>query len=133
MQMTHLPRRAGLRSGQHGSSRCCCFVFRTSHMHNMSIPMHHPKIHPVADSIRGAHPEINITLNKLQVAYNTARGLLTGFGLDFLAEHLSGPTVDSATLQLVGVLFSSILLPGLASGLVTQQQKKCQKAKGLHG
>eukprot|EP00971_Amphidinium_carterae_P280030 5558864-Amphidinium_carterae.1 len=29
-------------------------------------------------------------------------GLLTGFGLDFLAEQLSGPTVDRATLQLVG-------------------------------
>eukprot|EP00971_Amphidinium_carterae_P000467 9652-Amphidinium_carterae.2 len=41
--------------------------------------------------------------------------LLTGFGLDFLAEKLSGPTVDRATLQLIGVLLSSILLPGLAS------------------
>eukprot|EP00971_Amphidinium_carterae_P348569 6490568-Amphidinium_carterae.1 len=41
-------------------------------------------------------------------------GLLTGYGLDFLAKKLSGPKVDRATLQLVGVLFASIVLPGLA-------------------
>eukprot|EP00971_Amphidinium_carterae_P048333 952333-Amphidinium_carterae.1 len=29
-------------------------------------------------------------------------GLLTGCGLDFLAEKVSGPRVDSATLQLIG-------------------------------
>eukprot|EP00971_Amphidinium_carterae_P252706 5017195-Amphidinium_carterae.1 len=45
-------------------------------------------------------------------------GLLTGFGLDFLAEQLSGPTVDRATLQVVGVLLSSIFLPGLARAIV---------------
>eukprot|EP00971_Amphidinium_carterae_P026892 530363-Amphidinium_carterae.1 len=38
-------------------------------------------------------------------------GLLTGFGLDLLAGMLFGPRVDRATLQLVGVLFASILLP----------------------
>eukprot|EP00971_Amphidinium_carterae_P290151 5761029-Amphidinium_carterae.1 len=38
-------------------------------------------------------------------------GLLTGCGLDFLAEKLSGPRVDGATLQLIGALFASILLP----------------------
>eukprot|EP00971_Amphidinium_carterae_P209003 4146409-Amphidinium_carterae.1 len=43
-------------------------------------------------------------------------GLLTGFGLDFLAVKLSGPDVDTATLQLVSVLFSSILLPGFVWG-----------------
>eukprot|EP00971_Amphidinium_carterae_P041736 820017-Amphidinium_carterae.1 len=52
----------------------------------------------------------------------TIAGLLTGFGLAFLAEQLSGPTVDRTTLQLVGVLLSSILLPGLARALVTQHQ-----------
>eukprot|EP00971_Amphidinium_carterae_P305637 6073868-Amphidinium_carterae.1 len=41
-------------------------------------------------------------------------GLLTGFGLDLIAGKLSGPKVDRATLQLIGVLFASILLPGLA-------------------
>eukprot|EP00971_Amphidinium_carterae_P239371 4752104-Amphidinium_carterae.1 len=40
--------------------------------------MHHPMIHPAADSIR----------------------LLTGIGLDFLAGMLSGLTVDRAMLQL---------------------------------
>eukprot|EP00971_Amphidinium_carterae_P333487 6468264-Amphidinium_carterae.1 len=35
-------------------------------------------------------------------------------------RKLSGPRVDSATLQLIGVLFSSILLPGLASLLMAQ-------------
>eukprot|EP00971_Amphidinium_carterae_P125205 2480760-Amphidinium_carterae.1 len=50
-------------------------------------------------------------------------GLLTGFGLDLLADKLSGPTVDRATLQLVAVLFASILLPGVARALVAQLQK----------
>eukprot|EP00971_Amphidinium_carterae_P170255 3373318-Amphidinium_carterae.1 len=57
---------------------------------------------------------IPIVLHKFQVAYHKACGLLTGFGLDLLAGTLSGPTVDRATLQLVGVLFASIILPGLA-------------------
>eukprot|EP00971_Amphidinium_carterae_P069994 1384976-Amphidinium_carterae.1 len=55
---------------------------------------------------------------RLPTASNVAMfwsGLLTGFGLDFLAEKLAGPRVDRATLQLIGVLLSSILLPGLAS------------------
>eukprot|EP00971_Amphidinium_carterae_P063237 1251428-Amphidinium_carterae.1 len=39
-------------------------------------------------------------------------GLLTGFGLDLLAGQLFGEKVDRATLQLIGVLFTSILLPG---------------------
>eukprot|EP00971_Amphidinium_carterae_P141134 2796681-Amphidinium_carterae.1 len=38
-------------------------------------------------------------------------GLVTGFGLDFLAGVLSGPNVDRATLQLVGVLCASTVLP----------------------
>eukprot|EP00971_Amphidinium_carterae_P266133 5279278-Amphidinium_carterae.1 len=38
-------------------------------------------------------------------------------------KMVSGPRVDSATLQLIGVLFASILLPGLASLLMAQQQK----------
>eukprot|EP00971_Amphidinium_carterae_P255758 5077727-Amphidinium_carterae.1 len=42
---------------------------------------------------------------------STPGRLLTGLGLDFLAGILSGPTVDRATLQLIGVLFASILLP----------------------
>eukprot|EP00971_Amphidinium_carterae_P204150 4051360-Amphidinium_carterae.1 len=50
-------------------------------------------------------------------------GLLTGFGLDLLAGKLSGPKVDRATLNLVGLLFSSILLPGLARAVVAQQHK----------
>eukprot|EP00971_Amphidinium_carterae_P337305 6474042-Amphidinium_carterae.1 len=50
-------------------------------------------------------------------------GWLTGYGLDFLAEKVSGPRVDSATLQLIGVLFASILLPGLATSFMAQQQK----------
>eukprot|EP00971_Amphidinium_carterae_P340597 6479032-Amphidinium_carterae.2 len=41
-------------------------------------------------------------------------GLVTGFGLDLLAGQLSGSKVERATLQLIGVLFASILLPGLA-------------------
>eukprot|EP00971_Amphidinium_carterae_P114719 2272708-Amphidinium_carterae.1 len=71
-----------------------------------------------------------IALNKLQVAYNNTRGvslahlmmdvcigrsfkcrLLTSFGLDLLAGKLFGPKIDRATLQLIGVLFASILLP----------------------
>eukprot|EP00971_Amphidinium_carterae_P288026 5717655-Amphidinium_carterae.1 len=50
-------------------------------------------------------------------------GLVTGFGLEFLAGLLSGPDADSATLQLVGVLCGSTLLPGLAGACVP----KCQK------
>eukprot|EP00971_Amphidinium_carterae_P238766 4739657-Amphidinium_carterae.2 len=38
--------------------------------------------------------------------------LLTGYGLQ--AGVLFGPEVDRATFQLVGVLFFSILMPGLA-------------------
>eukprot|EP00971_Amphidinium_carterae_P058669 1160231-Amphidinium_carterae.2 len=53
----------------------------------------------------------------------TIAGLLTGYGLDHLAGKLLGPKVDRATLQLVGMLFASILLPGLARALVAQQQK----------
>eukprot|EP00971_Amphidinium_carterae_P348436 6490487-Amphidinium_carterae.2 len=56
-------------------------------------------------------------------------GLLTGFGLDLLAGLLSGPTVDHATLQLVGVLFSSILMPGLAWALEEQEEKICKLKK----
>eukprot|EP00971_Amphidinium_carterae_P270855 5374820-Amphidinium_carterae.1 len=48
----------------------------------------------------------------------TIAGLLTGFGLDLLAGQVAGPTVDRATLQLIGVLFASIFLPGLARALV---------------
>eukprot|EP00971_Amphidinium_carterae_P034912 687450-Amphidinium_carterae.1 len=44
---------------------------------------------------------------------HTASGLLTGMGLEFLAGKLSGPSVDSTTLQLVGMLFASTLFPGL--------------------
>eukprot|EP00971_Amphidinium_carterae_P181039 3591195-Amphidinium_carterae.1 len=55
-------------------------------------------------------------------------GLLTGFGLDFLAGQLSGPSVDSATLQLVGVLFASILVPGL----VGTQQKEVKPAATIN-
>eukprot|EP00971_Amphidinium_carterae_P273566 5429254-Amphidinium_carterae.1 len=48
--------------------------------------------------------------------------LLTGFGLDFLAGMLSGPRVDRATLQLLGVFFASILLPGSGnSGTATEK------------
>eukprot|EP00971_Amphidinium_carterae_P175714 3482789-Amphidinium_carterae.1 len=49
--------------------------------------------------------------------------LLTGCGLDFLAEKASGSRVDNATLQLIGLLFASILMPGFASLLMAQQQK----------
>eukprot|EP00971_Amphidinium_carterae_P326488 6457313-Amphidinium_carterae.1 len=63
----------------------------------------------------------------MQVAYNSTPGLLTSFGLDHLAGklsgYISGPKVDCATLQLVGLLFASILLPGLAWALVAQQKK----------
>eukprot|EP00971_Amphidinium_carterae_P049130 968082-Amphidinium_carterae.1 len=50
-------------------------------------------------------------------------GLLTGFGLDFVAGKLSGPDADSATLQLVGVLFVSILLPGSVGAQLQPPQK----------
>eukprot|EP00971_Amphidinium_carterae_P003238 63885-Amphidinium_carterae.1 len=50
-------------------------------------------------------------------------GLITGFGLDFLARMLSGPNVDRATLQLVGTSFASTLVPGLAGVLLALQQK----------
>eukprot|EP00971_Amphidinium_carterae_P051276 1009579-Amphidinium_carterae.1 len=49
-------------------------------------------------------------------------GLLTGFGLDQLAGKLSGPKIDRATLQLVGVSFASILFPGLYRAFLGQQQ-----------
>eukprot|EP00971_Amphidinium_carterae_P143366 2840339-Amphidinium_carterae.1 len=52
--------------------------------------------------------------------YPTA-GLLTSFGLDLLAGQLCGPTVDRATLQLVGVLCASIFLPGLARARVSTE------------
>eukprot|EP00971_Amphidinium_carterae_P045031 885750-Amphidinium_carterae.1 len=54
-------------------------------------------------------------------------GLLTSFGLDLLARWLSGPEVDRATLQLIGVLFASVLLPGLARPLLERQQKSRQR------
>eukprot|EP00971_Amphidinium_carterae_P200102 3971321-Amphidinium_carterae.2 len=57
-------------------------------------------------------------------------GLLTGFGLDFLAGKLTGPNIDRATLQLVGLLFASILLPGLAGEVVAQRQKQ-EKSPGV--
>eukprot|EP00971_Amphidinium_carterae_P055369 1091420-Amphidinium_carterae.1 len=59
-----------------------------------------------------------------------AKGLLTGFGLDFLAEKLSGPDVDAATLQLVSLLFVSILLPGFAVGApaLTKRNTETRKA-----
>eukprot|EP00971_Amphidinium_carterae_P203909 4046620-Amphidinium_carterae.1 len=56
------------------------------------------------------------TLSSYQMRISFA-GLLTSFGLDLFAEKLCGPTVDRATLQLVGVLFASILLPGLLGNL----------------
>eukprot|EP00971_Amphidinium_carterae_P035453 697990-Amphidinium_carterae.2 len=67
-------------------------------------------------------------------------GLLTGFGLDFLAGQLSGPKVDRATLQLIGVLFASILLPGLARALVAAKwhsnrkmsKYACCSKEGMH-
>eukprot|EP00971_Amphidinium_carterae_P047462 934888-Amphidinium_carterae.1 len=55
---------------------------------------------------------------RLVISSCTVPGLLTGFGLDFLAGQLSGPSVDRATLQLIGVLFASILLPGIAGAIV---------------
>eukprot|EP00971_Amphidinium_carterae_P084843 1678928-Amphidinium_carterae.1 len=45
----------------------------------------------------------------------TVAGLLTGFGLDLFAGKLFGSRVDGATLQLIGVLFASILFPGLST------------------
>eukprot|EP00971_Amphidinium_carterae_P235407 4671822-Amphidinium_carterae.2 len=45
-------------------------------------------------------------------------GLLTSFGFDLMAGQLSGPSVDRATLHLIGALFASILFPGLATALV---------------
>eukprot|EP00971_Amphidinium_carterae_P005642 112000-Amphidinium_carterae.1 len=82
--------------------------------------MHSLMIRPAADSKRYPHPAEPVTSDKLQVAYNSTRVvsffsldgcLLTGFGLDLLAGKLSGPKVDPVTLQLVGVLLASILLP----------------------
>eukprot|EP00971_Amphidinium_carterae_P189925 3770254-Amphidinium_carterae.1 len=52
--------------------------------------------------------------------------LITGFGLEFLARRLSGPSVDRATLQLVGMVFASTLVPGLAGALVGLQQKQAE-------
>eukprot|EP00971_Amphidinium_carterae_P301318 5986413-Amphidinium_carterae.1 len=40
-------------------------------------------------------------------------GLVTGFGLEFLAGVFFGPSVDRATLQLMSVMLASTLLPGL--------------------
>eukprot|EP00971_Amphidinium_carterae_P097349 1926259-Amphidinium_carterae.1 len=37
--------------------------------------------------------------------------MATSFGLDFLASKLSGPTVDSSWLQLLGLLQATIVLP----------------------
>eukprot|EP00971_Amphidinium_carterae_P333923 6468947-Amphidinium_carterae.1 len=39
-------------------------------------------------------------------------GLVTGFGLEFLAGKMAGPKVDGVTLQMLGLLLASILLPG---------------------
>eukprot|EP00971_Amphidinium_carterae_P158505 3142174-Amphidinium_carterae.1 len=38
-------------------------------------------------------------------------GVVTGFGLPFLAGHLSGRHLDRTRLQLLGLLLASILLP----------------------
>eukprot|EP00971_Amphidinium_carterae_P275733 5471233-Amphidinium_carterae.1 len=65
-------------------------------------------MHPAADSIRCVLFLLDGCL------FWPVLGLLTGFGLDLLAGLLSGPTVDRARLQLVGVLLASILLPGSA-------------------
>eukprot|EP00971_Amphidinium_carterae_P107154 2122642-Amphidinium_carterae.1 len=59
-------------------------------------------------------PAADFKGSPLEIAFYKS-GLLTGYGLDFLAQNLSGPNVDRATLQLVGVLFASIVLPGLAA------------------
>eukprot|EP00971_Amphidinium_carterae_P346430 6487878-Amphidinium_carterae.1 len=40
-------------------------------------------------------------------------GVMTGFGLDLLAAKVSGPSVDDATLQIVGLWLASILFPCL--------------------
>eukprot|EP00971_Amphidinium_carterae_P334194 6469327-Amphidinium_carterae.1 len=42
-------------------------------------------------------------LNAKSSCHLNRSGLLTGYGLDFLAKKLAGPKVDRATLQLVGV------------------------------
>eukprot|EP00971_Amphidinium_carterae_P260174 5161984-Amphidinium_carterae.1 len=44
--------------------------------------------------------------------------LITGFGFDFLSQILSGSNTDRPTLQLVGTLFASTLVPGLLGALV---------------
>eukprot|EP00971_Amphidinium_carterae_P020396 402044-Amphidinium_carterae.1 len=62
-------------------------------------------------------------------------GLVTGFGLDFLAGRLSGPRADRATLQLVGMLCASTLVPGHARGIggfaaeTTLNHNCCTKSK----
>eukprot|EP00971_Amphidinium_carterae_P286663 5691230-Amphidinium_carterae.1 len=55
--------------------------------------------------------------------------LLTGFGLDFLAEKSSGPDVDTATLQLVSVLLVSVLLPGFAVGAPALTKRNTETKK----
>eukprot|EP00971_Amphidinium_carterae_P229155 4545539-Amphidinium_carterae.1 len=76
-----------------------------------------------AASVIVVHKPINANQKQLQTIIHSCQpsdfyclvsGLLTVFGLEFLARKLSGPNIDGATLQLVGLLFASTLLPGLA-------------------
>eukprot|EP00971_Amphidinium_carterae_P250073 4964278-Amphidinium_carterae.1 len=62
---------------------------------------------------------------------STFSRLITGFGLDFLAGLLSGPSIDRATLQLVGTLFASTLVPGLVGAWVALQQKYAESPAAL--
>eukprot|EP00971_Amphidinium_carterae_P341158 6479838-Amphidinium_carterae.1 len=50
-------------------------------------------------------------------------GLITGFGLNFLSSMLYGPSKDRATHQLVGTLFVSTLVPGLAREFAAETTK----------
>eukprot|EP00971_Amphidinium_carterae_P060861 1204642-Amphidinium_carterae.2 len=53
----------------------------------------------------------SVISSSLLLVCRIVAGFTTGFGLDFLAGRLSGPSNDCATLQLVGTLFVSTLVP----------------------
>eukprot|EP00971_Amphidinium_carterae_P318878 6338576-Amphidinium_carterae.1 len=90
---------------------------------------HFTNFHTASSALRNAH---------FVVLGCIATGLITGVGLELLAERLSGPNVDSAALQLVGVLFASTLMPGLARNWERDNENAClqrlqQSMKLKHG
>eukprot|EP00971_Amphidinium_carterae_P129634 2567782-Amphidinium_carterae.1 len=53
--------------------------------------------------------------NRIETLQSVSGGVVTGFGLEFLAGKVSTTRDAAAVLQLCGLVVASVLLPGLAS------------------